>query len=212
MRIKLLGAVVTALLFLGCVPLANAAPIMVDFDSIAATCCYGDVIPNTGRGPQLTFGILQINNGVVMDNSGWGGATTLPNLYGTCDFCTLADGSTLPGNIDMIFASPVSSVGFDVINGFNASQFFGYAFDSNGLLLGTDMLDLNCINCGGDVGHMSFAFGGISQVVVTSLQGAGNVDFAVDTISYNAVPEPGSLMLLGSGVIGLWSQRKRFFN
>lgn len=215
MRFRLVAAAAVALLCLGCVPFASAAPITVDFDSIAATCCYGDVIPNTGRGPQLTFGILQMNNGVVMDNSGWNNlATTAPNLYGTSDFFALGDGSFLPGNIDMVFASSVSSVDFDIINGAGASTFTTFAFDINGNTLATNMLDLNCFGCGGEVGHVSLGVSGIFQVVVLSGQGSGSIDFAVDTITYNgsAVPEPGSLMLLGSGLIGLWSQRKRFFN
>lgn len=213
MRLRLFVAAAIAALCLGSVPSASAAPITVDFDSIAATCCYSDVTPNTGRGPQLTFGILQINNGVVMDNSGWSNlATTAPNLYGTCDYCTLADGSGLPGNIDMIFSGTVSSVDYDVINGSGAATFTSYAFDINGNTLGTNLLSLNCFGCGNEVGHVSFAASGIWQVVVLSGQGTGSIDFAVDTITYNSIPEPGSLMLLGSGLIGLWSQRKRFFN
>jgi hypothetical protein len=213
MKLRLLMALTIAALCFASVPFASAAPVTVDFDSIAATCCYGDVIPNTGRGPQLTFGILQINNGVVMDNSGWNNlATTAPNLYGTSDYAALNDGSLLPGNIDMIFSSPVSNLGFDLINGFGAAAFTTYAFDSNGNILGFDIENLNCFGCGGEVAHVAFGFGGISEIAIISGQPTGSIDFAVDTITYNPVPEPGTLMLLGTGLAGLWSQRKRFFS
>jgi hypothetical protein len=35
--------------------------------------------------------------------------------------------------------------------------------------------------------------------------------FAVDTVTFSTVPEPGSMAFLGSGIIALWSVRRRFF-
>lgn len=208
MRIRLLSVLATTLLCFGCVTVASAGS--VNFDDVTVPCCYANVTYSPVNYPGVTF-----YNGVILDNSGWNNeATTAPNLLATSDFDPLADGSFLAGNIDAHFSSPVSNVNFDVINGFSASDFTAFAFDTNGNLLGSMVLTLNDFGSAGDTGHVTFGFGNISEVVIDSSQGSGSIDFASDTWSWNgsSVPEPGSLMLLGSGIVGLWSQRKRFFN
>jgi hypothetical protein len=75
-----------------------------------------------------------------------------------------------------------------------------------------DNFNLSCSICSGSVGHVWFDFGGVRSIDIRSGQLAGGVNFAVDTIRFSAVPEPGTLMLLGSAIVLVWGQRKRFFN
>src|SRR5262245_61904684 len=109
---------------------------LIDFDAIAATCCFADVTPGVARGPLIAFPGASVDGGVVMYNSGWANqATTAPNVYGTSDFNALADGSFLPGFITILFNSVVSAVTLDIINGAGAADFTASAFDSGNFLL-----------------------------------------------------------------------------
>jgi hypothetical protein len=63
----------------------------------------------------------------------------------------------------------------------------------------------------GSVAHVALNVSDVFQVVIDSGQGTGNIDFATDTWSWNGTttPEPGTFLLLGTAITGLWSQRKR---
>ena len=180
----------------------------VDFDNVSAPGFFNQTTYSPTVYPGVTF-----FNGVILSNVGWNNeATTAPNLYATSDYLPLSDGSLLPGNIDAVFSSPVSNVNFDIINGFGPADFTAFAFDSNGVTLATVVVTLNQFTDPGDTAHIALNASNIFQVVVISGQGVGAVDFATDTWSWNGtpIPEPGSLLLLGSAIIGLWTQRKRF--
>jgi hypothetical protein len=204
----------THLLILLCLVAAAAQAGTVDFDSISATCCFADVTPGTGRGPFLNFGWMTIDGGVVMNSSGWAGkVTTAPNLYGTADSSKLADDSLLPGFITMAFPTPISGLGFDIINGSVSSYFTATAYDALLNVVDTDVVELGCFECSsGAIGGMTLT-GDISRVIVTSGQGAGYIDFAVDTIvGDGAVPEPGTFGLFIAGgivaVLSRWRARR----
>ena len=192
---------------LACVTLVNADS--VNFDDVTAPPDFSDV---PSYSPTLYPGV-QFNNGVILNDSDFANeATTHPNLYATSDFLPLGDGSFLPGNIDAVFAPTVSDVNFDLINGGIASDFMVFAFDSNGNTLGSQTVTLSDFGSNGSVAHVVFNVSDIFQVVIDSSQGTGNIDFATDTWSWNGTttPEPGTLLLLGTAITGLWSQRKRF--
>ena len=218
MKVRFLTTVVVSVFCLSCAPLASASLITVNFDNMAAECCAENAANiNNVFDSRLTFGMLTLDGGMVVNT--FKDATSAPNVYATSDPAPVAStgvpipfSGALPGRIDMTFSSAVSDVAFDVINGGMASTFTAYAFDVHGNPLGVDTLNLNCAICSGSVGHVWFDFGNISKVIVRSGQLAGVVNFAVDTINFAAVPEPGSLMLLGSAIILGWSQRKRFLN
>ena len=186
---------------------------VIDFDSIAATGYYIDVTPGGERGPLLSFTDITFNGGVVMSDDGWLNlATSKSNLYGTSDTAILADGSTqLPGFITGTFTTPASGlITLDVINGAGAANFTLYAWDSNDIQIGLNTIYLNYFGSAGSVGALSLNFSGISYFTVASDQGERAIDFAIDTVRFNAVPEPTSMILLGLGLMGLAGIRRKF--
>jgi hypothetical protein len=209
MKARILTALTIAIVCVGCVPLASASQITVNFDNIAATCCVGDATTSNGFGSWMTFGVMRIDGGMVIADPN---ATSAPNVYAVLSVLPPNSRNLPLGNVEMMFSSPVSNIGFDVINGNAASAFTAYAFGSGGNPLGTETFNLNCGTCTGAVGHVTFDIGGISEVLVRSRPSATNfTGFAVDTVTFSTVPEPGSMAFLGSGIIALWSVRRRFF-
>jgi hypothetical protein len=216
MKVRFLMVLGMAMLCLGCASLAGASQITVNFDNMSAACCAGN--NNTTQdvlSKWLSFGVMRIDGGMVIQDPY---ATSAPNVYWASNVLPPMS-NNLPGSnnvadrVEMLFASPVSNVGFDVINGGAPSTFTAYAFGSGGNALGTETFTLNCATCTGAVEHVTFDFGGIGEVVVRSGASSANfIDFAVDTVKFSTVPEPGGLALMGSGIVALWSQRKRLFN
>jgi len=105
----------------------------------------------------------------------------------------------------MNFSSPVSDVGLDVITGGAAGAFTVSVFDASGNILGVNTVNLNS----GASQRVWFNVSGISEVVVRGVTAGNPIPFAVDTIQFSSVPEPASLMLMGTGIAGLWGLRKR---
>ncbi len=204
--------VCVALLIVGAaLPSRTVQAGIVDFDSIPASCCYADVTPGGARGPLLVFPGVTFDGGVVMDNTGWfDRETTAPNLYGTSDRFPLHDGSMLPGSITAVFTTPLSLVSLDVINGLSAATFTLSAYGAGSVFLGSRAISLATFTSPGDVGSLSLGgIGPIHSILLTSNQGAGNIDFAIDTVTFDPVPEPGTLLLVGAGLTGLALRRRR---
>jgi hypothetical protein len=126
------------------------------------------------------------------------------------------------GPMAMVFAVPVGSVGFEIM-----ADFYGTftasltAFDVNGNALFT-YTNTNGVSNGLEDGSALFMGLGdlsgskISSVEFTITSSVGtfaNDDFAIDdaSIGSTAVPEPSSLMLLGSGLLGLATVARRKF-
>lgn len=211
MKIRLITALTVVALCLICIPQARASVITVDFDNMAA-CCAANLFNSNGAAASawLTFGVMRIDGGMVVADPN---ATSAPNVYAAFGAAPpIGNNVGHSGSIEMMFSSGVSNLGFDVINGGMASGFMAFAYDPNGNQLGVDILQLSCSSCVGDVGHVSFNFGDIGKVIVVSGPASTLGHFAVDTVTFTApatVPEPASLALLGSGIIALWSMRKR---
>jgi len=186
-----------------------AAAGSVNFDDVTAPADFNQV---PFYAPTVYPGV-QFNNGVILNDTDYANmATTKPNLYATSDFLPLGDGTFLAGNIDAVFSPFASNVSFDLINGGIASNFMLFAFDSSGNTLDSQTIGLTDFGTIGSVAHVTMNVSGIFQVVIDSSQGTGNIDFATDTWNWNGgtTPEPASLLLLGTAVTGIWTQRKRF--
>lgn len=187
----------------------------VDFDSVSVTCCYSDVTPGGNRGPFLDYGTVTFDGGVIMNgDTGWGGMETTPNnLYGTSDTSALADASLLPGTITISFVSPTDFVTLDVINGTNQdpTTVTLSAYDSSNAFLGSTSVDLTAYRSVGSVKNAALNLAGMKTIIITSNQGEGATDFAIDTVSFtdSAVPEPTTWFSLGGGLVALGYRRIR---
>jgi hypothetical protein len=204
-----IGLLMTALLSVASGLPGNAG--IVDFDSIAATGFYTDVTPGGARGPYLVFADVTFDGGVVMSNAGWNNlSTTPPNLYGTSDYHPLADNSLLPGKITAVFNNFVSAFSFDLINGSQAANFAVNLYDAGSNFLVSFIFLAGDYGSGNERTYLSTTSlpGGVKKIEWLSFQGAGNIDFAIDTFNYTQVPLPGAVWLLGSGLLGLASWRR----
>jgi hypothetical protein len=202
------------LVFLGVFLMAvvPAVAANIDFDSITTPGFYDDITPGGAQGPVLAFPGLTFDGGVVMNETGWLNlATTKPNLYGSSDYLPLADNSLLPGVIKGTFTTVSDIIAMDVINGKAASTFTLKAYNAASVLLASASVALNAFGAGGEVGTLAIVKPGIKWFEVVSAQGAGHIDFAIDTVGYcqcPVVPVPGTLLLFGSVFMGLLGWRR----
>lgn len=197
-----------------CVPGTPGLAGKVDFDAIAATGSFSDVVPGGPRGPLLVFPGITLDGGVVINSSLGGGgigdlAITAPNMYATSDDPFFVGGLRLPGYITGAFTAPVAYIALDIIQGYETGTFTLTAY-SGATWLGENSVLLGCIydfECAAPTRRVSLRGPGITSFTVGG--GGYPTVFAVDTVSFTANPEPGSLLLLGIGLAGLAAFSRR---
>lgn len=211
------GIIVTALMaaFLGQPGWAAATEIVITFDETTglAPTSSGTTIPGGEFGPELDFGDVVIDGGVIRlaitpsDVI----ATTLPNLYATTDYLPLADGSLLPGLISGDLAAPASSIALNVGNGGPATaELFLTAYSGLSVVAVDSVILAPFGSLQGFSAPLSVSGTGITRFEVSSNQPAGAIDFGIDTVAISIIPEPGTGVLLLTGlVLGLLPRQLR---
>ncbi len=159
-------------------------------------------------GPEIHVGGVTFNGGVVLNESAFAGeAATTSNLYATFNgHFLLQDGSSLPGIIAGTLASAATSISLDVFNGHSAANFTLTGFSAGNSIVASDTVFLTAFNSmapaqNSSVGSLNIGGPSIAYFTVTSNQGAGLTDFAIDTVNITATPEPASIVMWGPGIV-----------
>jgi hypothetical protein len=201
-----LGLTVVAAL----VAASPASAAVIDFETLTGPSLF------ITAGPMQSIDFLNVDGtgvnvnftgGVILDQT-----TNLPanqtSLYGTASF----DQANPPklDTITVTFSSPVSNFFMDVYNGLTVN--IDYQVADN---MGNSALFTLPPNLSSGTTLVGFAATG-SIITIRSLpQPATEWDFFIDNIHFNEplppglAPEPGSLLLLGAGIVGLLATHRR---
>lgn len=163
-------------------------------DQPAGPSVFGASPPET-----LTYitssGPLTITGGTILTKT-----TFLPadqtNVYGTASF-----GPGLSNTITLAFTSPINNFFFDLLNGLLTTQ--NYTVSDN---IGNSQTFSIVPNL--SLGLQFVTFPTVGQTVTITCSSCGTEwDFFIDNVGFNqptpTVPEPGSMTLLGLGILGL---------
>lgn len=147
----------------------------------------------------MPSGPLTITGGTILTNT-----TNLPadetSVYGTAYF-----GNGLSNTITMTFTTPINNFFFDLLNGQTYTETFTVADN-----LGNSQTFTLAPNV--SLGLVTVGFPTVGSVI-TITTADPSWDFFIDNIGFNqptpgtATPEPGTVLLLGVGVLGLASAK-----
>jgi hypothetical protein len=175
-------------------PIAGLAPIagagtVVSFGGTTPPGSYDAVTPGGAFGPQLDLPGATIDGGVRLTNYQPRDDRLDDSVYATSDFSTLADGSGLPGEITVDFATPVRAVRVSIQDWYLSAPFRLEARASDDSVLATDTISLETFTTDpGDAGRLTALADDITRIVISSMQMPGEIDFAIDNLTYESGP------------------------
>jgi hypothetical protein len=173
-------------------------------------------------GPMQTIvvpGVATITGGVILGNEtnlpaqSFG---TPPNVYGTAGF-----GDSLSSTLTIAFNSAfgaVDEVSFPVFNGATSTESYVVDAYNGATLVGSQTLSNVPSNGSSGFGIIDVTAPVITEVTVapTALNAGccNGWDFSIDTVAVNepvqaTAPEPGTFLMLGPAVIGIWGWKRR---
>jgi hypothetical protein len=191
-------------------PLAHAT--VIDFEDLTGPDLFAGKIPFLPEHPEYdTVGGVHVrfDGGVILDET-FALPANQTSVYGSACFGA-CDTPVLSNPITVTFSDPINNFFLDVYNGWNQPVTYRVADNlgnSADFLLPESALQ----------GHQLIGFAATGTVVTIqalTLGLEGEFDFFIDNVHFDEplppelVPEPGSLMLLGSGLISAAVARRR---
>jgi hypothetical protein len=204
-KFRILGLVGVLLLASG----AFADTININFDSVNASSGFVDATTYLGSYGITLTGVTAGTQVSIMEYSFVYGGTALapvsgPNLL-------QQTGSNAPVSFTLNFSAPLLSFSF-VRPGDLAPSLFpawqAYAYDAANNLLSSASQGLSCCQA---AGTYTLAGPGIKSVVINSQNGsiAAFSALPIDNMTLVTAPEPGSMLLMGLGLLTLVQRRYR---